>query len=283
VGRVPAGRSRGIVLKVLVTGGAGLVAGHLLRAAPSDAVVELTWHVTPAPPGPPAHRVDLTDRHATLELLAAVVPDVVVHTAYAMGDRASIVDATRHVAEGCAATGASLVHLSTDVVFSGRESPYVESDSPDPITDYGRWKAQAEQLAREAVTDVCITRTSLVVSLDPPDPATRWLVESIEQDRRPTLFTDEWRTPVRADDLAGALWALVAADRSERAGIWHLPGPERLSRWQLGERIASALDLGALVDVARPGSILDHPVARCADLSLRSERRCPGSGPAPVP
>ena len=40
-----------------------------------------------------------------------------------------------------------------------------------------------------------------------------------------TLFSDEYREPIRADDLAAELWALAAMPTGERAGIWHLPAP----------------------------------------------------------
>ncbi len=133
------------------------------------------------------------------------------------------------------------------------------------------------------VPDACITRTSLLVSLDPPDAATSWLSRAVAEGDPPTLFTDELRTPLRAADLAAALWALVAMPRAERAGIWHLPGPEVLSRWQIGGRLAEALGLGAVEEVARPGSIQDHPTPRPADLTLRSERAWPGPSPRPVP
>ncbi len=206
-----------------------------------------------------------------------------MHTAYSMTGRASIIDATANVAAGCRSTGAALVHLSTDAVFAGDDPPYVETDPPRPITDYGRWKAAAEAIASELVPDVCITRTSLVVSLDPPDPATAWLLAAVRAGERPTLFSDEWRTPVRAADLAAALWALLALDRADRAGVWHLPGPEVLSRRQIGARVLAALGLGRPDDLTRTGSIADHPSPRCADLTLGSDRPRPGPAPRPVP
>lgn len=283
MGRVPPCRTWGDELKVLITGGAGLVAGYLWRSAPAAHRVELTWRDRPPPAGSTSHRIDLTDAEAAAALFDAVAPEVVVHTAYSMTDRAAIVDATANVAAACAHVGAALVHLSTDTVFSGDDPPYVESDAPCPITDYGRWKAEAEAEAVTQVPDACITRTSLVVSLDPPDPSTAWLLRSIGGHEPPTLFSDELRTPIRADDLAAVLWALVDAGREGRAGRWHLPGPEVLSRWQLGERVVRALGLGDPAELVRPGSILDHPSTRCADLTLASERVRPGPSTRPVP
>ena len=75
-------------------------------------------------------------------------PACVIHTAYARdgaGAWATNVEGARNVATAAAAAGARLIHVSTDVVFGGDAGrPYVESDLPDPVTDYGRSKAAAE-------------------------------------------------------------------------------------------------------------------------------------------
>jgi dTDP-4-dehydrorhamnose reductase len=265
---------------VLVTGGAGLVGRHLVAAAPAGTSVHLTWRTTAPPAGAVAHRVDLTDAEAVGALLAAVRPDVVVHTAYSMHDRADIVDATAHVAAAAAAHGSALVHLSTDVVFDGTAAPYVESDPVSPVNEYGRWKALAEQIVAERVPDACITRTSLVVAHEPPDPATARLLDAVQQGEQPTLFDDEVRCPIRAQDLAAALWALVAMERCARSGVWHLPGPEALTRLEIGRRllVVAGLDPRA----PRPGSATAHPDPRPPDLTLHSIRRWPGPPPRAI-
>lgn len=271
-------------MKVLVTGGAGLVGTHLLGSAPDDVELAATWRTTPVGPPPTRqvelHRLDLSDAGATAALLTAVAPDVVVHTAYSMGSRDDIVAATTAVAAASASCGASLVHLSTDVVFDGESAPYVERDPVAPVNDYGRWKVAAERAATGAVPDVCITRTSLVVDLALPDRSTAGLFDTVRGGGAPSLFVDEVRCPIRAVDLAATLWALVALDRSERAGIWHLPGPEALSRWELGTRLLAAAGLGSAA--VRRASARAHPDPRPADLTLRSERRAPGPVPLPV-
>jgi dTDP-4-dehydrorhamnose reductase len=260
---------------VLVTGGAGTVAGWLARTAPAEVELHVTEHLSPLPSDVAAvavaHRVDLTDAMTTDELLRSVRPDVVVHTAYAQSDRAAIVDATAVVAGAAQAVGASLVHTSTDVVFAGDRPPYGADDPTDPITDYGRWKAEAERRAGEIVPDVCTTRTSLVVSTAPMDRSTAALADALSAGREVRLFHDELRRPIRADDLAAELWALVALDRAERAGVWHLPGPEHLSRLELGLRLAAHLGLDAATVV--PTSAATHTPPRPRDPDLVADRR----------
>lgn len=274
----------GVATRVLITGGAGLVATHLLRAAPAGLDVEATVRSSPLDPTVRQvrdHRLDLRRAAAVDELLSLVRPDVVVHTAYSMDDPTQVVDATEHVAAACARVGAALVHLSTDAVFDGATAPYAEADLPEPVNDYGRWKAAAERTVAGLVPDACIVRLSLVVSADPLDTGSRWLLGEVRAGRRPTLFADEVRCPIRGVDLAAQLWALVGLDRGARAGIWHLPGPEALSRVELGRRVL--VDAGLDPAATQVGSCADHPQPRPADLTMVSTRRVPGPPPRPVP
>jgi dTDP-4-dehydrorhamnose reductase len=270
----------------LVTGGAGLVAGCLVPAAPASVEVAVTQHRAPVTVAvrsrAAVHGIDLRDPAAVLDLLGAVGPDLVVHTAYSQSERAGTVDTAAAVAAACAAHGVAVIHLSSDVVFAGDRPPYAEDAPRDPISDYGRWKVAAEDVVLQAVPDACTTRTSLVVRLDPPDPGGAGLVAALDDGREVRLFRDEYRQPILAEDLVAELWALAALDRSERSGVWHLPGAERLSRWEVGRRVARFL--GRDPDRIRPASQADHPTPRPADPTMVGERRrALGHPPRPLP
>jgi len=68
----------------------------------------------------------------------------------------------RHVAEGCAETGASLLHVSTDFVFDGalEEGFYDEDASTAPINAYGISKYAGEQFVRTITDRHYILRTA---------------------------------------------------------------------------------------------------------------------------
>jgi dTDP-4-dehydrorhamnose reductase len=261
--------------RALVTGGVGTVAGWLARTAPAGVELNVTRHRTPVPDEvaevAAVHDVDLADAGAVRELVRAVRPEVVVHAAYAPSERTAIVEVTGAVAGAVAEVDASLVHLSTDAVFGGDRPPYAEGDPPDPVSDYGRWKAEAERVAVAAVPDACVTRTSLVVSTDPMDRSTAALAWALGVGEEVRLFHDERRQPIRAEDLAAELWALVALDRSARAGVWHLPGPEHLSRLELGRRLAEHLGLDP--SAIRAASAVDAAGPRPRDTRMLADRR----------
>lgn len=260
-------------MRVLVTGAAGFLGRALVAAAPAAVEVVGTWRSHRPAPGCDARQVDLADADATAALVRAVAPDVVLHTAYGKADLGrDVVDVTSAVADATAAAGASLVHLSSDVVFSGEDAPYAEHDPPRPVSAYGRAKAAAEAEVAVAVPDAAVVRTSLVVAPgERPDPATDFVRDALTAGRPVDVYLDEVRMPVHRDDLVVALWRLVARPRPDRAGVWHLVGPQALSRYALGRAVADGLGGGH--DLLRPvPSPRDTDDPRPRDLRLTSAR-----------
>src|SRR3954447_4861369 len=109
---------------------------------------------------------DVRDADAVAAALDAAQPDAVIHTAYVQDGpdaRSTNVDGSAVVGRAARARGLRLVHVSTDVVFSGKlERPLREDDALDPVTDYGRTKADAEAAVLAEYPDAVIARTSLI-------------------------------------------------------------------------------------------------------------------------
>jgi dTDP-4-dehydrorhamnose reductase len=170
----------------------------------------------------------------------------VIHAAYAH-DEASIIGATRNIVDAAQGVGASVLYVSTDAVFSGDGTPLGEDAAPDPVFDYGRWKAQAEQIVTECAERSAIVRLPLIVSLDPEDHVVAHIRVVAARNERTTWFDDELRQPAAAPELADALWCIALLGPNDRAGTWHLPGPETLSRYEIAQRVVAVLGLNANV------------------------------------
>ena len=99
-------------------------------------------------------QVDLATEGALSKIMATVHPDVVVNCAGVTKHRpegsrpitAINMNAMlpHRLAETCAASGARLLHISSDCVFSGARGNYTEKDAPDATDLYGRTKALGE-------------------------------------------------------------------------------------------------------------------------------------------
>jgi dTDP-4-dehydrorhamnose reductase len=234
--------------RVLLTGASGLLGTWLRRTVPVDIELIGLAHRTHLRDCPEVV-ADLRDPEAVVAAVHLVRPSLVIHAAYAR-DQASIVGATQNVVAAAQTVGADLLYISSDAVFSGDGRPRHENAPPDPVWDYGRWKAQAERAVAAGSATSTIVRLPLIVSLDPADHAVARIRSGAARNDPTTWYEDEVRQPAAAPELAEALWRIARLDPNERAGTWHLPGPESLSRYELAQRVVAALGLDTRAIVA---------------------------------
>jgi dTDP-4-dehydrorhamnose reductase len=214
-----------------------------------------------------------------MRVVGQAQPELVIHAAYAR-DEESVVGMTGNVAAAASRVGAAFMYISSDAVFSGDGVPRAESHVPDPVWDYGSWKAEAERIVTRTVADAAVVRLPLVVSLHPEDSAVRRVREAAARGESVQWFDDELRQPANGEDIARGLWQIAALPRRTRSGFWHLPGPEALSRFEIATRVASRLGLQPAVNtrVATPAG-----ASRPRDLHLLCRRAQREIGWAPTP
>lgn len=267
--------------RLLITGASGFLGWHLCRAAQATWQVEGTYHRhTPSLPGVTLHHLDLTNASLVKPWLESLAPNAVIHTAalsqpnrceqepehsYAMN-----VEATRTLATFCAQHQIPFVFTSTDQVFNGQAAPYSETAIPTPINRYGQHKAEAEALIQALHPTAAICRIPLLYG--PASPTAECFLQgflrTLEAGQPLHLFTDEFRTPAYVEDAADGL--LLALENA--TGLLHLGGPERLSRYDFGRRMAEVfgLDQGLLLPSKQAEVTMAAP--RPADVSSNSQK-----------
>jgi dTDP-4-dehydrorhamnose reductase len=173
--------------------------------------------------------LDLTDAAAIRARVRESRPDAIVNAAaYTAVDRAEtepdLAFATNGVAPGVLAEeakrlGALLVHYSTDYVFDGTKvEPYIEDDTPNPLSVYGRSKLEGERAIQASGCRHLILRTSWVYS----DRGHNFLLTMLRLGaERPELrvVDDQRGAPTWARDIAAATVKLLA---SPPGGLFHL-------------------------------------------------------------
>jgi dTDP-4-dehydrorhamnose reductase len=131
--------------------------------------------------------------------------------------------------------GARLVHLSSDLVFSGvGEGGYVETDPVDPVTVYGKTMAQAERILAEREPAAAVLRISLPMgpSFNRHAGAIDWIQSRFRNDRPATLYFDEVRSCTYCDDLNRVFEYFLA---TQHAGLYHLGGPRAITLYQIAQ------------------------------------------------
>ena len=194
--------------------------------------------------------VDLLNVESTRQLVRQCQPDLIVNAAaYTAVDRAEaepdLAHAVNAIAPGVLAEealhlGAALIHYSTDYVFDGlKAAPYVESDSPNPLSVYGRTKLEGELEVQQAGGAYIILRTSWVYSLR-GDSFVNKVLRWSRSEPLLKLVADQVSSPTWARMLA-EVTALVLAKGSdlirERTGLYHLAGGGYASRFEWAQEI----------------------------------------------
>lgn len=220
-------------MRVLVVGAGGHLGSEVARLA-SAAGHDVTGTATTAATG--WNPLDIRDRAAVLSLVTATRPDLVVNTAYRQTEWSTCADGAAHVALAAESTGARLVHISSDALHAGRETPYPDDEPPTPVYMYGAAKAAAETAVRAIAPSAAIVRTSLIIG-DQRSKQVQLALALARGTQPGALHTDEIRCPVDATDLAAATLELAHTDH---AGPLNIAGPEPLTRAALGRLIAAA-------------------------------------------
>ena len=249
-----------------ITGANGLIGRCLVQAAsecaPQWRVRALTWV-----------DFDLTDFTAAKREFDRDQPQLIIHCA-AMTIVADAqknpglawrvnVGATRFLAE--LAAEIPFVFFSTDLVFDGRKGNYVETSAVNPLHVYGETKAAAEKFVLQNPRHL-VLRTSINAGTTATGRAfneqLRRSFQTAGQGMK--LFTDEFRCPIAAVETARAAWELV---QKNVAGIFHVAGAEKLSRWQIGQLLVTRWP--EIKTRLEPGSARDFPgPPRALDVSL---------------
>ncbi len=221
--------------------------------------------------------LDLRDFARVKQVLQTVQPNAVIHAAAQARPHicqmepqstfAINVEASWSLAGLCADQQIPLVFVSTDLVFDGHRPPYTESSAVSPVNHYGEQKVAAEQGMRQRYPQVVVARMPLMFGCVPyADSFIQALMQNLRSHHPLQLFEDEFRTPVSGMDAAYGL--LLALEQGKVC--LHLGGPERLSRYEMGQQLADVLGCSNTLLAGCSQKDVSLATPRPADVSLDS-------------
>lgn len=266
----------------LVIGASGLVGSALLDHLGAEATG--TYRSRPRPG---LRHLDAEDPDAVSQLMHELCPRVI----YFPAANPNVEWCEKHPAEAyrenlaplratlAAAPGIPVVAYSSDYVFDGAATSYGESDDTAPLNVYGRIKAELEAIVTAA--GGAIVRTTGVFGPEPA-PGKNFvlrLVASLRRGEPARVPDDQIANPTWAPDLAAASVAIATVGGG---GIWHVAGPEDLSRSDFARLVAAVFGLdGALVVPVRTAE-LGQAARRPLHGVLRRDRYRERFGTEPV-
>ena len=170
--------------------------------------------------------LDITSREAVNQFVTDNEIDIIVNcAAYPNVDKAEIDEDMAHkinalAVENLGLSGARVIHISTDYVFSGEACvPYSETDPVAPRTAYGRTKREGEVLLQAVCPESIIIRTAWLYSTFGNNFVKTMLRLGQERESLGVVF-DQIGSPTYAADLAVAIFAAINAPVWQ-AGVYH--------------------------------------------------------------
>lgn len=134
-----------------------------------------------------------------------------------------------NLANACANHGATLIHVSTDFVFEGKDVKLLqEADIASPISVYGQTKLDGELAVANVLNEHFIIRTSWLYSEYANNFVKTMLKLGAERDEL-GVIADQVGTPTYAIDLANAIFDVIAS-KSEAYGTYHYSN-EGVTSW----------------------------------------------------
>lgn len=207
-------------MKVLVTGANGQVGRALLKSLPGGVTaIGLT-----------RTDLDIGDLEAVRRSVESHRPDLIINAgAYTAVDKAESepeaaeranTTGPHNLALAADATGARLLHLSTDFVFDGLGSrPYATDAATNPQSTYGRTKRGGEEAVMRVLPGSSVVlRTAWIYAAD-GNNFVRTMLRLMGSKGSVRVVADQVGSPTAARSLAEVIWAIAA--RPQIKGIQH--------------------------------------------------------------
>lgn len=197
-------------------------------------------------------RHDLLDPDAVNSVLDAAQPDWLVNCA-ALADldaceenpklaRCLNADLPRHLARACKARNIQFVHISTDAIFDGeKDGFYTEEDQPNPLNVYSKSKLDGEWAVLTENRNAIVTRVNFYGwSLGGRRSLAEFFFNNLTNSKSMSGFTDVIFCPMLVNDTARVLVRMLQRGLT---GLYHLVGPQAMSKYQFGVEIARKFSL----------------------------------------
>jgi len=147
------------------------------------------------------------------------------------------IDLPGQMAKACKKRGISFVHISTDAVFDGeKDGFYTEEDAPNPLGVYSRTKLAGEYAVFEENKKAIVARVNFYGwSLSGKRSLAEFFHHNLTNQKSMSGFTDVKFCPMLVNHTARTLIKMLQNDLS---GLYHLVGPQAMSKYQFGVEIA---------------------------------------------
>lgn len=263
-------------MRVLITGGSGLLGKYLLLTQPEDYTVWGTWYTNFQ--SPLFYQLNVTNLANVQHIFDRIKPNVIIHCAaigsvdYAERNYQETikvnVEGTKNIIKVAGEYRAKLVYISTNAVYRGNNPPYDEKSELNPVNAYGRIKKQAERAVKDSQLDWLIVRPYLLYGWPFPGGRGNWvttIIDRLSNGKSLKLVNDVHWMLTYAGDCAKAIWRLIELDNNEE--IYNISSWNSTSLYELGLETAKVFNLNHKLLKGVPSDTFPNIAPRPIDTS----------------
>lgn len=164
-------------------------------------------------------------------------------------------EATKYLAQACEKNGVTLLHISTDYVFNGeKREPYLETDKPNPLNEYGNSKLKGEAYIKMFCKKYFIIRTSWLYSQYGHN-FYKSILKLARQKDQLTVTNGQTGCPTNANDLAYILLQIIEKG-GDAYGIYHFSNAGEATWYDFAQAIIVNSRLSQQVSIVKTN---DYP------------------------
>ena len=197
-----------------------------------------------------AKKVNLFNYKIFEKYLKQINPDHIIHTAALTNvdscEKQKIkakkinYQLTKNIANLCKKYSIKLIYISTDHLFSGKKIFCKESDKTDPVNQYALTKRNGEKEILKSKKNLILRTNFFGKSLNNKESFSDFVIKNLKKKFFITLFDDVYITPLEINNFIQIAEVLIEKNKS---GIYNISSNERISKYNLGLKIAKLLDL----------------------------------------
>lgn len=234
-------------MNIFVVGASGLVGSHCTEVFQNNNWLTLGTHLN-YPTSETVHFDPLIDNLKEFFSVHNFTPDAIVHCAaltnvdfcennVETSHNATVLSTTK-IVEFCREAEIPLAYISTDYVFDGKQGPYSEDASVNPLNVYGAHKLEAERLVSSLKRSLILRITNVYGEEIRSKNFIARLMEDLVQQPEKTLNLpyDQFATPIYAGDIAEMVFLLL---KDKKNGLYHLGSSDYYSRYHLAVKVSS--------------------------------------------
>ena len=238
-------------MKYLVTGSAGLIGNQLVHDLEQSGEIVYSCYNNMKPLYGIPTKLNLLNLEDIHKIFKKFQPDVVIHSAALTDVEKCEVDpqlanslnvkATEVIAKEVEKISSYLMYISTDYIFDGKSGFYKETDSTNPLNNYGKTKLLGEKFIENETSKWSIIRTSTPFGVHPfKKTFPVWVYENLKINKKINILEDQFTSPTYVPNLSKMILEITSRSLE---GFFHLSGSTKISRFEFAKMIATKLNL----------------------------------------